>query len=348
MVKRAKTLGYLLDTRRGFTQGISDIPKKILRTMRNHSVVSEFVLLGLSADPWTQALLFVLFLVIYLLTLMGNLLLLLVIRADSRLHTPMYFFLGHLSFLDLCHSSVTVPKLLENLLSETKTISVEGCMAQVFFVFATGGTESCLLTVMAYDRYVAISSPLLYGQVMNRQLCMGLVGGSWLLAFLDALINILVALNFDFCGAQNIHHFSCELPSLYPLSCSDVTASFTILLCSSFLHFFGNFLMICFSYVRILSTVLTISSTAGRSKAFSTCSSHVLAVCFFYGSGLLRYLMPPSGSPLELIFSVQYSVVTPMLNPLIYSLKNKEVKAGMRRILRKCFYCFQQKTATSP
>uniref|UniRef100_A0A8C9GT85 G-protein coupled receptors family 1 profile domain-containing protein n=1 Tax=Piliocolobus tephrosceles TaxID=591936 RepID=A0A8C9GT85_9PRIM len=276
------------------------------------NVVPEFVLLGLSAGPQTQALLFVLFLVIYLLTVMGNLLLLVVVNADSCFHTPMYFFLGQLSFLDLCHSSVTV-----------------------FFVFATGGTESCLLAVMAYDCYVAISSPLLYGQVMNRQLCAGLVGGSWGLAFLDALINILVALNLDFCEAENIHHFSCELPSLYPLSCSDVSASFTTLLCSSILHFFGNFLMIFLSYICILSTILRISSTTGRSKAFSTCSSHLTAVIFFYGSGLLRYLMPNSGSIQELIFSLQYSVITPMLNPLIYSLKNREVKAAVRRTLRK-------------
>lgn len=309
----------------------------MLKAMRNHSVISEFILMGLSADPQTQALLFVLFLVIYLLTLMGNLMLLLVIGFDSHLHIPMYFFLRQLSFLDLCHSSVTVPKLLENLLSEEKTVSVEGCLAQVFFLFASGGTESCLLTVMAYDRYVAIRSPLLYGQVMNRQLCMGLVWASWGLAFLDALINILVALNLDFCEAQNIHHFCCELPSLYSLSCSDVTASFTALLCSSILHFFGNFLLIFFSYVRILSTILAMSSTTGRSKAFSTCSSHLTAVIFFYGSGFLRYLMPNSGSTRELIFSLQYIVITPMLNPLIYSLKNKEMKAAMKRMLRKCF-----------
>jgi olfactory receptor len=230
-----------------------------------------------------------------------------------------------------------MPKLLENLLSEKKTISVEGCLAQVFFVFATGGTESCLLAVIAYDRYVAISSPLLYGQVMNKQLCVGLVWGSWGLAFLDALINIFVALNLDFCEAQNIHHFICELPSLYLLSCSDVSVSFTTLICSSLLHFFGNFILIFFSYVRILLTILDISSTLGRSKAFSTCSSHLTAVSFFYGSGLLRYLMPNSGSAQELLFSLQYSVVTPMLNPLIYSLKNKEVKAAVRRMLRKCF-----------
>ncbi|KAM6215227.1 olfactory receptor 8S1-like [Rhynchocyon petersi] len=303
--------------------------------MRNHSAVSEFILLGLCVDPQIQVLLFVLFLVIYLLTMMGNLMMLVVIKTDSHLHTPMYFFLGQLSFLDLCHSSVTVPKLLENLLSEKKTISVEACLAQVFFVFATGGTESCLLAVMAYDRYVAISSPLLYGQIMNTQLCVGLVWGSWGLAFLDALINIMVALNLDFCEGQKIHHFSCELPSLYPLSCSGVSASFTALLCSSLVHFFGNFLLIFFSYVRIIAAILNISSTTGRNKAFSTCSSHLTAVIFFYGSGLLRYLMPNSGSTQELIFSLQYSVITPMLNPLIYSLKNKEVKAAVRRLLRK-------------
>ncbi|XP_004324920.3 olfactory receptor 8S1-like [Tursiops truncatus] len=335
-MERVKTLGYLLGIRRDFTWFFSCIPKKVLKAMRNHSVVSEFIVLGLSADPQIQALLFVLFFVIYILTLMGNLMLLLVIRVDSQLHNPMYFFLGQLSFLDLCHSSVTVPKLLENLLSEQKTISFQGCMAQVFFVFATGGTESCLLAVMAYDRYVAISSPLLYGQMMNRKLCMGLVWGSLGLGFTDALINILVALNLDFCEAQNIHHFSCELPSLYPLSCSDVSASFTALLCSSLLHFFGNFLLIFFSYICIFFTILSISSTAGRSKAFSTCSFHLTAVSFFYGSGLLRYLMPNSGSTQEFICSLQYSVITPMLNPLFYSLKNKEVKAAVRKMLRQC------------
>ncbi|XP_003475878.1 olfactory receptor 8S1-like [Cavia porcellus] len=309
--------------------------------MRNHSAVLEFILLGLSADAQIQALLFVFFLLIYLLTVVGNLMMLLVISTDSHLYAAMYFFLGQLSFLDLCHSSVTVPKLLENLSSEKKTISVEGCLSQVFFVFATGGTESCLLVVMAYDRYVAINSPLLYGQVMNRQLCVRLVLGAWGLAFMDAFINILVALNLDFCDAQNIHHFICELPSLYPLSCSDISASFTTLLCSSLIHFIGNFLLIILSYIRILLTILSISSTSGRSKAFSTCSSHLTVVLFFYGSGLLRYLMPNSGSTQELIFSLQYSVITPMLNPLIYSLQNKEVKAAVRRMLRKYFKFFK-------
>ncbi|XP_036745988.2 olfactory receptor 8S1-like [Manis pentadactyla] len=301
----------------------------------NHSTITEFILLGLSADPHVQSLLFVLFLVIYLLTLMGNLTMLLVIRTDSHLHTPMYFFLSHLSFLDLCYSSATVPKLLENLLSLKKTISVGGCLAQVFFVFDTGGTEACLLTVMAYDRYVAICHPLFYAQVMSKQICMRLVCSSWILSFLDAFINILPAMNLDFCKDQSIPHYSCELPSLFPLSCSDVSTSFIILLCSSLLHGLGTFFLIVFSYALIVSTILSMSSSSGRGKAFSTCSSHLTAVLLFYGSFFIRYLMPTSGSPLELITSVQYSVVTPLLNPLIYSLKNNEVKAAVRRTFRK-------------
>ncbi|XP_002930892.1 olfactory receptor 8S1-like [Ailuropoda melanoleuca] len=298
----------------------------------NHSTITEFLLLGLSTNPQVKTLLFVLFLNIYLLTILGNLMLLLVIRADSHLHTPMYFFLSHLSFLDLCLSSVTVPRMLRDLLSEIKTISVGSCLAQGFFVFITAGTEGFLLSVMAYDRYAAVCHPLLYRQMMRKQLCVQLVLGSWGLGFLNALINIILATNLDFCESHIISHYSCEVPSLFPLSCSDIYTNLIALFCSTLLHGFGTFLPIISSYACIVSTILSISSTSGRSKAFSTCSSHLTAVIFFYGSGLLRYLMPTSGSPLELIFSVQYSVITPMLNPLIYSLKNKEVKAAMRTL----------------
>ncbi|KAL6061628.1 hypothetical protein STEG23_027080 [Scotinomys teguina] len=305
--------------------------------MRNHSAVREFVLLGLSTDPYLRPLLFALFLLVYLLTLVGNSSMLLLIATDSHLHTPMYFFLKQLSLLDLCHSSVTAPKMLENLLSEDKTIFVESCLAQAFFVFATGGTEACLLAAMAYDRYVAISSPLLYSQVMSNQLCVGLVWISWGLAFLDALLNILLAVSLDFCEDQTIPHFSCELSSLFPLSCSDTSTNFILLLCSSVLHFFGTLVMIVCSYARIVSMVLRVSSTTGRSKAFSTCLSHLTTVILFYGSGFISYLLPASGSPVEMVFSLQYSLITPMLNPLIYSLKNKEVKAAMGRMIRKHF-----------
>ncbi|XP_070478257.1 olfactory receptor 8S1-like [Equus przewalskii] len=305
----------------------------------NHSTITQFLLLGLSADPHIQSVLFVLFLDIYLLTIMGNLTMMLVIRADSHLHTPMYFFLSHLSFLDLCFSSVTVPKMLKDLLSEIKTISVSGCLAQGFFVLISAGTEVGLLSVMAYDRYAAICHPLLYGQMMRKQLCVQLVCSSWSLGVLNAFINIFLAANLDFCEKYTINHYSCEVPSLFPLSCSDVSNNLIALFCSSLLHGLGTFLPIVSSYACIVSTILSISSTSGRSKAFSTCSSHLTAVSFFYGSAFLRYLMPTSGSSLELIFSVQYSVVTPMVNPLIYSLKNKQVKAAVRRTLGKYLQC---------
>ncbi|EFB19314.1 hypothetical protein PANDA_017021, partial [Ailuropoda melanoleuca] len=307
-----------------------------LMACRNHSTITEFVLLGLSDDPHIEALLFVFFLGIYILTVTGNLMLLLVIRADSRLHTPMYFFLSNLSFLDdLCFSSVTVPKLLKDLLSEKKTISVEGCLTQVFFVFITAGTEAFLLSVMAYDRYAAICHPLLYGQVMSSQFCVKLVLISWCLASFNSVVILLLALTLDFCEAQTIHHYTCELPSLFPLSCSDISINIDILICSILLHGLGTFLPIFFSYARIVSTILSISSTSGRSKAFSTCSSHLIAVTLFFGSGLIRYLMPTSGSSLDMLSSLQYSAVTPLLNPLIYSLKNQEVKAAVRRTLGK-------------
>ncbi|EGW12416.1 olfactory receptor 8S1 [Cricetulus griseus] len=302
---------------------------------RNHSAITEFILTGLSDDPLIQALLFVLFLGIYLLTMTGNLMMLLVIRADSHLHTPMYFFLSNLSFLSLCFSSVTIPKLLKDLLSEKKSISIEGCLTQGFFIFITAGTEAFLLSMMAYDRYAAVCHPLLYGQVMRTELCVRLVLVSWGLASLNATIIVLLAVNLDFCEAQTIHHYTCELPALFPLSCSDISMTVDILLCTSLLHGLGTIIPIFFSYARIVSTILSISSTTGRSKAFSTCSSHLAAVTLFFGSGFLCYLTPPSGSSLGLLLSLQYSAVTPMLNPLIYSLKNKEVKAAVNRTLRK-------------
>ncbi|XP_007936068.1 olfactory receptor 8S1-like [Orycteropus afer afer] len=303
--------------------------------LRNHSTITEFILLGLSADPKIEALFFVLFLGIYFLTVTGNLMMLLVIRVDSHLHTPMYFFLSQLSLIDLCFSSVTVPKLLENLLSQNKTISVRGCLAQIFFVLITAGTDGFLLSAMAYDRYAAICHPLLYGQVMSKKRCMQLLWGSWSLGFLDAFINVLLAVKMDFCDTYIIPHYSCELPSIFTLSCSDVSTNFIVMLCSIVPHALVTSLLIFFSYVCIISTILSITSTSGRSKAFSTCSSHLTAVILFYGSAVLCYFITTSGSPLELVSSVQYSVITPMLNPLIYSLKNKEVKASVRRILRK-------------
>ncbi|XP_038200024.1 olfactory receptor 8S1-like [Arvicola amphibius] len=309
--------------------------------MGNVSVVSEFVLLGLSTDARIQAALCVIFLVIYVLTLAGNSVIVLAIMADAHLRSPMYFFLGHLSFVDLSYSSVSVPKMLENLMSKTKTIPVKGCLAQAFFVFAIGGTEALLLAVMAYDRYAAICRPLLYGQIMSSWFCEGLVWGSWGLAILNSLINTLLAGTLDFCDYGTIHSYSCEIPSLFPLSCSDVSANASVLLWSFVVHASGTLLLVLASYGRIVSTILSMRSTAGRSKAFSTCSSHLTIVILYFGSAGLRYTMPTSGSPMEIIFSLQYGVITPMLNPLIYSLKNKEVTTAIRKMLGKCWRHFE-------
>ncbi|NP_001000906.1 olfactory receptor Olr1104 [Rattus norvegicus] len=304
--------------------------------MGNVSAVSEFILLGLSADAQVQAVLFMVFLVIYVLTLTGNSMILLAISTDARLRSPMYFFLGHLSFLDLLYSSVSMPKMLENLVSERKTISVKGCLAQAFFVFAIGGTEALLLAVMAYDRYAAICHPLLYHQMMSNWFCQGLVWGSWSLAILNSLINTLLAVNLDFCHHGTVHNYNCELPSLFPLSCSDVSTNVTALLWTFLVHASGTFLLMVCSYGCVFSTILNMSSTRGRSKAFSTCSSHLTVVTLYFGSAFLRYVLPTSGSPVETFFSLQYSVITPLLNPFIYSLKNKEVKTAMRKLLGRC------------
>ncbi|XP_058165250.1 olfactory receptor 8S1-like [Dasypus novemcinctus] len=232
----------------------------------NHSTIPEFILLGLSADLYVLALLFVLFLGIYILTLMGNLMMLLVVRADSQLHTPMYYFPSHLSLLDISFSSAIIPKLLENLQSQRKTISVGGCLTQVFFMFECGDTEACLLSVMAYHHYVAICHPLLYGQMMSNQFCKGLVWGSWSLGFLGALINTLLPMNLDFSWEDSIPHYSCKLPSFFPLSCLEITTNFIVLLCSSLLHGIGTCFLTVYSYTPIISTILSISSSAGRTR----------------------------------------------------------------------------------
>ncbi|XP_036990716.2 olfactory receptor 8S1 [Artibeus jamaicensis] len=301
----------------------------------NITTVTAFVLLGLSNNPQTQAILFVLFLVIYLLTLMENLLMLLVIRADSHLHTPMYFFLSHLSFLDAFYSSIIVPKLLENLLSKWKTIALLQCFAQISLVIVSGATEACLLSVMAYDRFQAVCHPLSYMVAMNRKVCIGLVGASWAIGMATGLVNTLLLAQQHFCGPNLIKSFVCELPQVLLLACSDPYISNVTILTTMVVLGFGTLVPLLGSYTRIIMAALGINSTSGRSKIFFTCSSHVLVVIIFYGSGMFRYMTTASGSVLEQVLSVQYSVVTPLLNPLIYSLKNQEVKAALKRVLAR-------------
>ncbi|XP_059575091.1 olfactory receptor 8S1-like [Alligator mississippiensis] len=305
--------------------------------MENQTTVTEFILLGLSSDPQLQMFLFFVFLVIYTITLVGNAVILLVIRADSHLHTPMYFFLSHLSFADICYSSAIVPKLLMNLLAAHKTISVNVCFTQLFFTILSGTCEVFILSVMAYDRYAAICNPLHYVGIMNKRVCRQLVAFSWTVSLMDSLVNTIPVLKLHFCGPNEIGHFSCELPPLLALSCSQTFNNTIALLSSAVVVGFGNFLLVLVSYIQIISTILRIHSAESRHKAFSTCSSHLTVVVLLYATGLFQYLKPSSISSviLDQVFSIQYSIVTPMLNPIIYSLKNKEVKTALGRIFKK-------------
>ncbi|XP_065271289.1 olfactory receptor 5A2-like [Emys orbicularis] len=305
--------------------------------MENQTTVTEFILLGLSSDPQMQIFLFLVFLVIYLITLAGNIVIMVVIRADSHLHIPMYFLLFHLSFVDICYSSATVPNTLMDLLTEHKIISVNGCITQMFFFFLLAVTEAFILSAMAYDRYAAICDPLRYMERMSTRICVQLVSGAWTIGFFHALLNTVFTFKLHFCGPNQISHFSCELPPLLQLSCTDTLTNQLVLLTSTVILGSSSFLFSLISYIHIISTILRIRFAEGRQKAFSTCSSHLIVVVLFYLTGFLRYTKPSSVSSVVLveIFSIQYSILTPMLNPIIYSLKNKEVKTGLRKMLGK-------------
>ncbi|XP_006135788.3 olfactory receptor 5J3-like [Pelodiscus sinensis] len=304
--------------------------------MENQTVVTEFVLLGLSSNPQLQIFLFLVFLVIYVITLLGNMMIILLIRLNPQLHTPMYFFLFHLSLVDICYSSVTVPKMLQNFLAERKTISVNGCIVQNFFFLFSGGTEVFILSAMAYDRYAAICNPLHYVGTMNKQVCGHLLGGSCLSGFLYALANTLSILSLHFCGPNEINHFSCEPPLLLILSCSETLMPKLVLLTSIIIFGSSSFLLTFVSYTYIISAILRIHTAKGRRKAFSTCSSHLIVVVLFYGTGCFRYMKPTSEvSGFDRIISIQYSILTPMVNPIIYSLKNKDVKMALWKLFAK-------------
>ncbi|XP_006031633.1 olfactory receptor 5B21-like isoform X1 [Alligator sinensis] len=298
---------------------------------------TEFILLGLSSDPQLQILLFCVFLVIYLITLAGNAAIMLVIRADSHLHTPMYFFLSHLSIVDICYSSVTVPKMLANLLATHKSISVSLCFTQMFFILLSGTCELSMLSAMAYDRYAAICSPLHYARTMNKRVCRQLVGGSWTIGLMYSLVNTVPVFKLQFCGSNKIGHFSCELPPLLAISCSGTFTNKIALLSSAVTLGIGTFLLTLVSYIHIIFTILRIRSAEGRRKTISTCSSHLIVVGLWYTAGFLQYMKPSSSSSviLDQVFSIQYSILTPMLNPIIYSLKNKEVKTALGRIFKQ-------------
>uniref|UniRef100_I3N157 Olfactory receptor n=2 Tax=Ictidomys tridecemlineatus TaxID=43179 RepID=I3N157_ICTTR len=302
---------------------------------RNHTAVPEFLLLGLTEDPALQPLIFSLFLSMYLVTILGNLLIILAVISDPHLHTPMYFFLCNLSFNDICFSTSTIPKMLVNILTEVQSTTYTDCLSQVCFVLIFGGLENCLLTVMAYDRYVAICHPLRYTVIMNPCLCVQLILISLLISTVDALLHTLMVLRLSFCTALEIPHFFCELAQVIKLACSDTLINNLLVYLVSGV-FGGVFLCgIIFSYVHIVSSVLRMPSSGGKHKAFSTCGSHLCVVSLFYGTGFGVYISSAvTDSPRKTaVASVMYSVVPQMLNPFIYSLRNRDMKEALRKLI---------------
>ncbi|KAM4857015.1 olfactory receptor 7G3-like [Urocitellus parryii] len=300
----------------------------------NFSGTAEFHLLGLSEDPDLQPLLFGLFLSMYLVTVLGNLLIILAVSSDPHLHTPMYFFLSNLSLADICFTSTTVPKMLVNLQARSMSISYSGCLTQIWFVLVFAGLENGILITMAYDRFVAISHPLRYNVIMTPKLCGLLVLLSFLLSALDALLHTLMALRLSFCADLDIPHFFCELAHILKLACSDTLINDILVYLVTGLLGVVPLCGIMFSYTQIVSSVLKIPSAGGKYKAFSICGSHLIVVCLFYGTGFGVYLSS-TGTPSSrrsAIASVMYTVVTPMMNPFIYSLRDRDMMGAMRRL----------------
>ncbi|XP_053451610.1 olfactory receptor 8B3 [Nycticebus coucang] len=303
---------------------------------RNDSLVTEFILAGLTDRPELQQPLFCLFLMIYIFTMVGNLGLITLIGLNAHLHTPMYYFLFNLSFIDLCYSSVFTPKMLMNFVSKKNTISYAGCMTQLFFFLFFVISECYMLTLMAYDRYVAICDPLLYKVTMSHHVCSVLTFAAYVLGFAGATAHTGCMLRLTFCNANVINHYLCDILPLLQLSCTSTYVNEVVVLVVVGINITAPSFTILISYIFILTSILHIKSTQGRSKAFSTCSSHIIALFLFFGSATFMYLTYSPGSMDQgKVSSVFYTNVGPMLNPFIYSLRNKDVKAALRKILIK-------------
>ncbi|XP_030042694.1 olfactory receptor 5V1-like [Microcaecilia unicolor] len=303
----------------------------------NITRVTEFIILGFSEFPDLQIPLFLLFFLIYLIILMGNLTIITVTCLDPRLHTPMYFFLCNLSFLDISYTSVTLPKLLDISLRKRQHISAVGCFTQLYFYLFLIGVEYILLTVMAYDRYVAICHPLRYTMIMNWKLCGMMAAGTWIMGFIETVTHIILISHFSYCGSNVINHFFCDLSALLKLSCSSTSIIDHVTYILAVFVELPCFALTLISYVYIVSTILRIRSSEGRRKAFSTCSSHLTIVLLFYGTLTCLYVRPSSTQSVDQnrAFSVLYIAFVPMFNPVIYSLKNREVKEALRRVFSR-------------
>lgn len=304
-------------------------------------MINEFVFLGLTSNSALQIILFLVFLAFYMITLVGNLGMIVLIRVSPRLHTPMYFFLSNLSFLDLCFSTTVVSKTLMNFLVDKRSISLIGCALQMYFVIGLGSTECFLLAAMAYDRYVAICKPLLYPVIMSTSVCILLVVGSYFLGLLHSLVHTVFTFRVSFCGSNEINHVYCDITALLSLSCSDTHINELLIFYVAGPVEAITILSVLVSYTYILINIVKISSAAGRFKAFSTCTSHLTAVTIFHGAILILHFRPKSSNGssaqdvCDKILSVFYTIVIPLLNPLIYSLRNKEVKDAFGALQRK-------------
>ncbi|XP_032639170.1 olfactory receptor 10A4-like [Chelonoidis abingdonii] len=309
-------------------------------SMWNHTTVTEFILTGFSNHPNLQIPLFLILLGVYTITLTGNMLIILVTLIDPSLNSPMYFFLRNLATLEIGFTLVIIPKMLINPLVENKIISFAGCASQLYLLSYFGTTECCLLTAMAYDRYVAICNLLRYPDIMNRRAYFQLAGASWFSGLPVATVQMMWIFSLLFCGPNQVNHFFCDIPPVLELSCADTSLLEIEALIATVLFIMFPFLLILVSYVWIITTILRMPSKEGRHKAFSTCSSHLVVVTLFYGATISTYFQPKSSNSPDTkkLISLTYTMVTPMLNPIIYSLRNKEVKGALRRTLgRKLF-----------
>ncbi|XP_007952096.1 putative olfactory receptor 5AK3 [Orycteropus afer afer] len=306
-------------------------------TQGNVTEVTEFILVGFNGQHKFRLVLFIVFLVIYMTSMVGNIGMILLIKTDSRLQTPMYFFLQHLAFVDMCYTSAITPKMLQNFIVENQSISFMGCVMQLL-VYASFATSDCyLLAVMAVDRYVAICNPLHYPIVMSQTICIQLVLGSYVMGSINGSVHTRFTFSLSFCKSNIINHFFCDVPPILSLSCSRININIKLLFVFVGFNLTFTVMVIIFSYIYILSAILKMSSTAGRKKAFSTCASHLTAVTIFYGTLSYMYLRPHSNTSEEnmKVASTFYGIVIPMLNPLIYSLRNKEVKQALKGLGKK-------------